>query len=192
MLNELPGHSVQLQKGEFLWQEGSPPDWVALLESGELEVVRYSLDGECAILNVLTSGQLLGEMSALDGSAHSASVRARTACQVRRCATDEFLRWVRENDRWRELLKGQARRLRDLSSRFVENSLESVRTRLIRLLLDGQSDTLGVTHQELAERLGTTRESVSKALGELSKQGLLQLSRGKIHLRSRAQLQALI
>ena len=191
MLHTFPGYSVAPNKGDFLWQEGEPSDWVALLEEGELEIVRYSLDGECAILNVLSGGQLLGEMSALDGSPHSATVRARTLCRIKRCTVDDFTRWAHEEGRWKVLLAGQSKRLRDLSSKFLENSLESVRTRLIRALLEFRQDLLTVTHQEFAERLGTTRESVSKSLGELSKQGLLRLSRGKITITDREGLQSL-
>lgn len=191
MLQTFPGFSVSLSKGDFLWQEGEPSDWVALLEEGELEVVRYSLDGECAILNVVGSGQLLGEMSALDGSPHSATVRARTACKIKRCTVDDFTRWAHQDGRWKVLLVGQSKRLRDLSAKFVENSLESVRTRLIRALLEYKEDVLTVTHQEFAERLGTTRESISKSLGEISKQGLLKLSRGKITILDRPGLKAL-
>lgn len=191
--SSFPGARHQIPKGDFLWQEGEDSNWVAYLEQGELEVVRYSLEGEAAVLNVLKPGQLLGEMSALDGSKHSATVRTKTAVAVRRCTTEQFIVWLRGEDRWLELVSSLCRRLRGLSDRFLENSLESVRTRLIRTILaDAVDGHLQSTHQEMAERLGTTRESVSKALGELSKSGWLEVKRGRITVLKPGELQELI
>ncbi|CAN0398493.1 unnamed protein product [Phaeothamnion confervicola] len=191
MLDTFPGSSSTLEKGAFLWHEGEASTWVALLEKGELEVLRYSADGECAILNVIKTPQLLGEMSALDGSTHSASVRARTSCVIKRCATEDFVEWAQSEGRWRVLMAEQSKRLRALSARYVENSLDSVRTRLIRTLLDESEGFLAVTHQQLAERLGTTRESVSKSLGELSRAGLVSVTRGRISVLDSGALRAI-
>lgn len=190
MLDTFPGSPFILEKGAYLWHEGEASIWVALLEKGELEVLRYSADGECAILNVIKTTQLLGEMSALDGSPHSASVRARTVCHMKRCSTEDFGDWAQAEGRWRVLIAEQSKRLRDLSTRYVENSLDSVRTRLIRALLAENEGFLATTHQQLAERLGTTRESVSKSLGELSRAGLVRVTRGKISILDSARLQS--
>ncbi len=188
--SDFPGSIWKPKKGDFLWQEGEPSLWVGYLETGEVEVVRYSLDGEAAILNVVKPGQLLGEMSALDGACHSASVRARNQVQLRRCSTEEFIHWLRQGDRWLQLVRSLSVRLRALSNRFLENSLESVRTRLIRTLLELSTTctVVEITHQELAERLGTTRESVSKSIGELVKLKMVQSKRGRLEILDRESL----
>lgn len=192
--SDFPGVVWKPKKGEFLWQEGEASLWVGYLETGEVEVVRYSMDGEAAILNVVKPGQLLGEMSALDGACHSASVRARNNVQLKRCTTDDFIHWLRQGDRWLQLVRALSARLRALSNRFLENSLESVRTRLVRCLLElsTASATVEITHQELAERLGTTRESVSKSIGDLVKLKLIQSKRGRLEILERQSLSELI
>jgi CRP/FNR family cyclic AMP-dependent transcriptional regulator len=192
--SDFPGAVWKPKKGEFLWQEGEASLWVGYLEAGEVEVVRYSMDGEAAILNVVKPGQLLGEMSALDGACHSASVRARGNVQLKRCTTEDFIHWLRQGDRWLQLVRSLSARLRALSNRFLENSLESVRTRLIRCLLElsTASPTVEITHQELAERLGTTRESVSKSIGELVKLKLIQSKRGRLEILERQSLSELV
>ena len=47
--SSFPGARHNILKGDFLWQEGEASSWVAYLETGELEVVRYSLEGEAAV-----------------------------------------------------------------------------------------------------------------------------------------------
>ena len=186
---DFPGQSVELLRGQVLWNEGDASDFVVFIEEGNLEVVRYSADGECAILNVLKPGEWLGEMSCLDGQPHSATVRSRAGGRIRRVLKSEFVQWVHgDPQRWQALLHKQSERLRRLTGRFVENSLESVRRRLVRRLLESGTSEIAVTHQELAEELGTTRESVSKALGELSRAGLVKGRRGKIEILNRAAL----
>jgi CRP-like cAMP-binding protein len=166
---------------------------VVWVDQGVLEVVQHSLQGEDAVLNRLGVGELAGEMSCLDGQPHSATLRAAGPVTVRVMDRQHFLHWLREHpDRWEKLIHRQSQRIRGLSARLAEVSFDPVQLRLARFLIGQAEDTLTITQQQLAEYLAATRESVSKALGALGRQGWVRTSRGKIHLLDRACLDQLV
>lgn len=189
-MKELPegGRRRGLRAGEVLWRQGDPAGGVVVVESGELDLYEESLAGELIILHTLGPGSLLGEMSALDGRPHSASVRARGACQIRQLSADELARALREQPELAlALLRMQSDRVRRLTRRLAQVGLQPVLQRLVRCLLErGQGGAcLEITHHELAARAATTRESVTKALRVLVADGLVRTERGRIHLLDR-------
>lgn len=183
----------KLSAGEILWEAGEPSNFVVWVEEGILEVVQHSLQGEDAVLNRLGVGELAGEMSCLDGQPHSATLRASGPVRLRVMDKQAFLGWLREHpDRAEELILRQSRRIRGLSARLAEVSFDPVQLRLARFLLTQGPDEITITQQALAEYLAATRESVSKALSAMGRQGWVRTSRGKIHVLDRAALDRLI
>jgi putative ABC transport system ATP-binding protein len=73
--------SVQIDAGANLFQQGDPSDLIYVLDSGELEVLRESPDGE-TLLSVIGPGEHIGEMGPLFGLNRTATVRARTASSL--------------------------------------------------------------------------------------------------------------
>lgn len=175
-LSNLPAQSL-------LWQRGDACDEVILIVQGELEVFHQNLEGEVAVVRCLGPGEILGEMSALDGGKHSATVRSRTSCQLRRIPASEFRRALEGRlDLVHDLLARQNERVRHLTRQVAVLGFESVATRIARHLtrdLPAQ-ETYQLTHRDLAERVAATRESVTKALGLLARQGFLELGRGTV------------
>lgn len=196
-MSELPqgGHRRSLRAGDLLWQQGDPAGGVVVVESGELDLYEESLSGEVVILHTAGPGSLLGEMSALDGCPHSASVRARGACQIRQLSAEEFALALRQQPELTlKLLRMQSERVRRLTRRLAQTGLQPVLLRLVRCLLercDGNG-RLAVTHQELAARAATTRESVTKSLRVLVSDGLVRTERGHIQLLDKPGLAALL
>lgn len=185
------GREAELTAGEYLWHQDDPASHVVLLLEGELDVLEESFDGETVVFHTLSAGALLGEMSCLDGSPHSASVRARSACRIRNISPSEFRAAVRGcPDLLEELLNRQSERVRRLTRQMARLGFESVKVRLARKLLEmaDQANPIEATHQELAARVAATRESVTKALGALSRSGFVKLSRQKVEVVDRAGL----
>lgn len=187
-LSRLPAQSV-------LWEKGDPSNEVVLLVEGELDVLQQSLDGEVAVVRTMRSGELLGEMSALDGGHHSATVRTRTPCQLRRIPASDFRKALEGRlDLVHDLLSRQNERVRWLTRQVAVLGFESVAQRIARLIardMPASDAPLSLTHKELAERVAATRESVTKALGLLSRQGFVELGRGSIKIVDRPGLEAL-
>lgn len=183
----------QLAAGEVLWEAGEASQFVARVEEGILEVVQHSLQGEDAVLNRLGPGELAGEMSCLDGQPHSATLRASGPARVAILDRQQFLQWLRQQpERWEELLQRQSQRIRGLSARLAEVSFDPVQLRLARFLLSQEQQCLHITQQQLGEYLAATRESVSKALGAMSRQGWVVTRRGVIQILDRESLRRVI
>ena len=187
------GAVVRVKAGELVWNQGDPADHAVLVEAGQLEVIRYSRQGEAAVLGLASVGEVCGEMSCLDGQPHSATLRAQQESQLRRMTRAQFLQWVSEDPvRQSQLLQRQNERLRQLSTQLSLVSFEPVMTRLARFLFEQDGPETRLTQQELGERLATTRESISKALSELARRGILRLGRGRITVENQALLEQLL
>ena len=101
---------VSLAPGEVLLEEGSPPDAMYVVTSGELEVLRQS-SGAPLLLNVCGAGDLIGELGVAHGRPRSATVRARSAATVQRIGADALDRLLAHPHSARALLVSMSRRL---------------------------------------------------------------------------------
>lgn len=101
---------VDLAPGEVLLEEGSPPDAMYVVTSGDLEVTRRAT-GTPLLLNVVTAGDLIGELGVAHGRPRSATVRARTAARVQRIGASALDRLLAHPRSARALLVSMSRRL---------------------------------------------------------------------------------
>jgi putative ABC transport system ATP-binding protein len=97
--------SVQLEAGDNLFRQGDRSDLIYIVESGELEVVRQSPEGEL-LLNVVQPGDYVGEMGPLFGLDRSATVRARTPSTLTGYGVKAFREMVGD-DKIPALIRGQ-------------------------------------------------------------------------------------
>lgn len=181
-LGQLARHAVirRLAAGRVLFVEGDPSDHLVLVRTGRLRVLVSSDRGDELVLTVLGHGDVLGELSVIDGLPRSATVEALDAtvivllpaALVRDVLTENsaaMLAVVRH-------LAGQVRRLTGSTADLVFLDLPR---RLAKLVLsrassgpDGQTVAeMGVSQSGLAAQLGTTRQSVNKALAGLARRG---------------------
>ncbi|MBI3924275.1 MAG: Crp/Fnr family transcriptional regulator [Armatimonadetes bacterium] len=185
-----------LEAGAFLWYQDDAAGDVVLLLEGELDVLQESAEGEVVVFKTLGPGDVLGDMSCLDGCPHSASVKARTPSRVRTVSAAEFKQAIKGRPEVLEaLLYRQAERIRRLTRDMARLGFENVRTRVARYLLErwrqGGGQPVRATHHEVAARVAATRESVTKALGDLAKRNLVRLTRGQVHVLDPESLQDL-
>lgn len=159
--------------------------------SGVLGVEKVSAGGERVVFTELEAGAVLGEMSCLDGKPHSATVKALTDSVVRLFDQTEFDRFLEDDPtRLRHLLRRQNERLRFLTDKLLRVGTESVSRRLAYWLCEQSESTVHITHYDLAAKLATTRESVSKGLAQLRRLGVVKSSRGLIEILDRQALAA--
>jgi CRP-like cAMP-binding protein len=179
------GSEATLAPGALLWQAGDPSDHTVLLIEGRLEILGEGMDGNVVVLRELNAGAVLGEMSCMDGAPHSATVRSAVTSRLRRLTATAFRTFARAHAEVLEaLLLEQSRRVRSLSEQVAALAFESVVRRVAAYLRRNadQEGRVRSTHQDLAERVGATRESVTKALGTLQKTGAVQLTRGQVQI----------
>lgn len=86
----------RLAANEYLLEDGQIDDCLHVIVSGKLGVVKYDQGGECVTLHVLNAGDIAGEMGFIDGTAHSAGLRAMGECGVVTLHRDNFKKLVLE------------------------------------------------------------------------------------------------
>lgn len=156
---------------------------VLLLIAGTARVSLYSADGQRVGFHEMPKGMMFGEISAIDGLPRSASVEAHEACIIAKLPRKRFLAMIEENPGFAVAVARQlAGHVRRLTTRVFEFSTMAVRQRLraelIRLAVplaagaDSALITNLPTHAELASRISTHREAVSREMAWLDSRGL--------------------
>ena len=166
--------------GEVLFFEGEACDGMFIVAHGKVKIYKTSSSGREMTIAMESAPSTVAELPMFDGGAYPASVRAVTDVVALFFHKRDFFQLCRlYPDVALKILAVVGRRLRHLVFTLESVTFGSIRQRLARLLLEARdeagSDTfvLPVTHQELASRLGTVREVVSRNLGRFQTEGLL-------------------
>lgn len=186
------GRLRRFPRGRTLLNEGERADRVALVRRGRVKISSLSDSGDEFLLAVRGPGDLLGEMSAIDGDPPSATVTALEPVEALIVPAAEFKAFLESNASIAlHLLTMLSRRLRYADRKRFEfgafDTLGRVASRLLELVEEfGEPHTLGtrislpLTQRELAGWIGSSREAVSKALRALRGLGLIETGRGTI------------
>lgn len=184
---------IRAAANELIIDYDDPSSDVYFVRSGKVRVLYRTPGGKLVILGEMGVGQLFGELAAIDGAPRSASVTALQRSELHVIPGAEFLelldQFPRFNSGLRELL---ARRIRDLNERLAEYSFLQAKHRLYAELLrlsmprtghDGQRAISPPPIQhDLANRIGTRREVVSRELGSLMRARIVERTRGALVL----------
>jgi CRP-like cAMP-binding protein len=161
---------------EFIVRESDTGDAFYLIVRGNVAVVHTDPHGHETILSILKEGDFFGEMAMFDSSLRSASIRTMSEVQVGMIRQDAFLAMLEQHPRFaRQFVVVLAERLRVANRLVATTTSQDARARVASLLLylaerfgevgeDGTRITLRLTHQEMANMIGTTRETVNRAL----------------------------
>jgi CRP/FNR family cyclic AMP-dependent transcriptional regulator len=180
------------RRGSFIMTEGEASDHVVVLLSGRAKVSSYTADGKEVVLAVRGPGELLGDFSALDEGARSATVAALEAIEALVIPADRFKLYLEDHPRLAVLLlQTWSRRVRDADRKRVEFGAYDTPGRVARRLIElveryGEGDgammriSLSLTQDELAGWTGASREAVSKALREFRDRGWISTGRRAI------------
>ncbi|WP_016955147.1 cAMP-activated global transcriptional regulator CRP [Catenovulum agarivorans] len=164
---------------------GDKPETLSLLLDGSVAVSIENEEGRELILAYLNPGEFYGEMGLFDGQERSATVKARTECEVAEITYDKFKDLCKSHPEILFRVSGQlALRLRDTSRKVVDLAFLDVTGRVAAALLDlcKQPDAMThpdgmqikITRQELGRIVGCSREMVGRVLKNLEEQGLIE------------------
>ncbi|HEX4678607.1 MAG TPA: Crp/Fnr family transcriptional regulator [Gaiellaceae bacterium] len=183
-------------RGSVILFQDDPGDSLFVLRVGRVKVVLIGEDGREVILGVLEPGAHFGELALIDDQPRSAHVIAMEDAQLLILRREDFRRRVEANPTvaW-ALLTELSRRLRRADNKIGGLVLLDVPGRIARLLLD-LADEAGsptiekpLTHQTIAQMIGASRETVSRAMKEFQDAGLITVERRRIGLGDRDALE---
>lgn len=183
-------------KGSVILFQDDPGDSLFVLRAGRVKVVLIGEDGREVILGVLEPGAHFGELALIDDQPRSAHVIAMEDAQLLILRREDFRRRVEANASvaW-ALLTELSRRLRRADVKIGGLVLLDVPGRIARLLLDLAQETGSdaiekpLTHQTIAQMIGASRETVSRAMKEFQDAGLITVERRRISVGDREALE---
>jgi CRP/FNR family transcriptional regulator len=167
---------------EMLFWEGEPCAGIFILVQGQLKIFKTSASGREMMLSLEGAPSTVAELPLFDGGPYPASVRSVGPSLTFFVNKTDFYQVCRQHpDVALKVLSVVGRRLRHLVQIVESVTFGSVTKRLARLLLDMRQEAgrdnfpMTLTHQELASRLGSVREVVSRNLARFRAEGLLQM-----------------
>lgn len=191
-----------VKKKEPIYLPGDLSRQVYLLKSGRVKISRITEDGREVTLALLRPGEIFGELEVLEETPRDTMAEALDDVELCIIQREDFLKILRAKpDLSIRLTKLIGFRLRNIESRIEELVFRDVPARLARLLMEmakefgkqeGEREGVRIgarlTHQEIANLIGSTRETVSATLGEFKRQGLLHLDGHSIRITHREKL----
>lgn len=175
-------------KDGVIFFENDVGDALFMILSGRIKVTILSDDGREIILAMLSDADFFGEMSLLDNEPRSATAIALQETELVVLHQRDFLTIVEKRPRVLiNLLSVLSARLRKANQQIGNLALHDVYGRVARILLemasedgtrqpDGRVTFRRPTHQEIANMIGATRETVSRMISDLHRQGYIEIA----------------
>jgi CRP-like cAMP-binding protein len=197
---EAAGRRRRFRARQRLFREGEPGDHVVAIVAGRVKVSVQTRSGREILLAVKEPGDLVGELSVIDGRARSATAIALEPVDALLVTAPAFVEFVESHPRIAvRLLRALAAQIRAADRRSVDRDAGDITCRVARRLVDlaerlgehrgsGVEVTLAVSQDDLAAWVGATREATSRALGRLRSEGWLTTGRQRIVLTDLAAL----
>lgn len=171
----------EFPKNAIVITDGDTSDSLYVIQRGKTKVFLIDENGKEIILNMLGPGEYFGELSLLDGAPRSASVMTLTPCRFTMISKKEFQQRLLENPRIAvALLQRLAARIRTLTENVRDLALRDVYQRvantLEKLAIEQDGERIipqRITHQEIANMVGASREMVSRIMKDLTRGGYI-------------------
>ncbi len=182
---------VTTPKGRIFYQPEESSEVLFILKKGEVAVSRINEDGKKLVVSHLSSGSIFGEMGVLGQRMQQSYAEALTECLICVMSRSDVEQLLLKDPRIAmRLAQSLGNRLAQAEERLEEMAFKSVAARLAGLLLRladesdwrGRRMVTGLTHQQLAELVGSYRETVTLTLNEFRDAGLVEIGRRKIVL----------
>ncbi|MGQ0455557.1 MAG: Crp/Fnr family transcriptional regulator [Hyphomicrobium sp.] len=160
-------------------------DDVYFIVAGDTRVSIYSVDGKAVTFCEMGPGEIFGEYAAIDGVARSASIEAKTSCLVASVSAAAFREVLKAEPSVAEaVMRHLVAKIRTLTTRIYEFSALAVSNRiqaeLLRLAMLAPRSGKGAridsapTHAEIASRISTHREAVTREFSRLTRMGVIE------------------
>jgi CRP/FNR family transcriptional regulator, cyclic AMP receptor protein len=200
---DVVSHHTVMPAGAVLFVEGQTPRGIFILCSGKVKLSTTSKEGKVLILKQAEAGEVLGLSAAISATSYEMTAETASPCQLNFIGRNDFMNLLHNESEvgmhaalW---LSGEFQAAyRDIHDLVLARSSSG---KLARLLLscapepvkDAQEQHLRspMTHEEMAQRIGSSRETVTRLLSDLKKKRLIRLEGTNLIIRDRTGLEAL-
>ena len=175
-------------KGALLFVEGEQPRGVFVLCSGRVKLTTSSSEGKTLIVKMVDAGEILGVSATILGSAYEVSAETIEPAQVNFIGRDDFLRLLSSHaDACMQTAKQLSKKYQAAQREIRSLGLaQTTSEKLAKLILgwceDGEQTPRGVrlkmllTHEEIGQMIGTTRETVTRLLSDFRRKKIIDVS----------------
>jgi len=201
-LNEI-SHKSTLPAGAILFVEGQNPRGTFILCSGRVNLSTTSREGKILILKTAEAGEALGLSATISGVGYESTAETSTPCQLSFLDRNHLLELMLSQSEVGShaalcLSRDYQSAYRDIHDLVLTRSSAG---KLVRLLLSHSPTQVSedaetrlhssMTHEEMAQRIGSSRETVTRLLSDLKRKRLIRLDGSTLVIRDRTALQAL-
>jgi CRP/FNR family transcriptional regulator, anaerobic regulatory protein len=183
------GELKKFSAGTAILQEDSYIKAIPLVLSGSLKVVRSDTNGHEILLYYITAGEscIMSFLGGIHNETSKIKAIVEEDAEILLIPVDKASDWVKKFPEWSDFIfKLYHKRFEELLEVVNAIAFQKLDERLLHLLKQKsdltKSKEIIITHQHLAEELGTAREVVSRIAKQMENQGIIQLSRNKITL----------
>ena len=190
--------------GAVLFVEGQAPRGVFIVESGRVKLSVCARDGKTLILRIAEAGEVVGLGSAVSDRACETTAETQGPCELTFIRHNDLLRLMRLHNEFAILMAEHlsdeyASTCQEIRSLILSDSATEKLARLLLGWLEKNGDVrqpgrmkLAMTHEEIAQMIGTSRETVTRLLASFKRKQFIQQNGATLLVRNRPALEALI
>ena len=184
-------------KGRVFYRPEETSEVLFILKEGRVQLYRISPEGKKLIISTLGPHTLFGEMALLGAKMHNTFAEAVEDCLICVMSRADLERLILNKPQvGLRILEVTGKRLLEVEGRLKNMAFKGMPARLASLLLrladeQGSEEITGLTHQDLAESVGTYRETATQVLNDLKTAGLIEIGRKRITITDRPGLTAI-
>jgi CRP/FNR family transcriptional regulator len=190
-------------EGSLLFLEGEESRGVYVICQGTVTISKTALDGKTLILKIAKAGETLGLSSVLTGLPYMFQAETLSPCQLAFVRREDFLQFLANNPQaYSKVVEHLSLQYQEICERACDLVLTtSIAGKIAKLLLDwtksGERPNTDaqtrwpLTHEKIAEYIGSSRETVTRVLGDLRDRDLVQLRSSILTVRNREALEVL-
>ncbi|MBK9146002.1 MAG: Crp/Fnr family transcriptional regulator [Candidatus Melainabacteria bacterium] len=194
---------LELPKHHVLFSPGDPCDAIFFIEKGRVRVTRLSPEGKTVILALLGPGELIGE-AAWECSEHDSYAETLDESRIYQIGRDTFQNFIRQNPEFGlRLIQILGGRLKQAQARIEDLVFRQVPSRVARLLLTlaenhGRVTPSGIrvefplTHQEIADMVGSSRVTVTQILNRFRSSNWIEIESKRVTIHDQEALEELV
>jgi CRP/FNR family transcriptional regulator len=197
-------YATAYPRGAVLFVEGQAPRGIFVLCKGRVKLSICATDGKTLILKIADPGEVLGLSASVSGKPYELTAETVDPCQVNFVKREDFLRFLKEHaeacfkvaEQLADKYNGACHEVRSLG--LSHSAIE----KLAKLLLDwtarnGEASKpeprlrLALTHEEIAQMIGTSRETVTRLFADLKKRQIIQTKGSTLLVHNKGALKVL-